>query len=148
MWTLLDWWAPWKKEPFLSWTCSEEEPLKFSGFQLPQFSKVRTSLLLVTTVTFFEKANRNICVGVLVTQWCPTLCDPMDCNQQGSSVHGVLQARILEWVAISFSGSSRNPGIEPGLPHCRHILYHLNHRGSLYIYILYIYTYIYGSHQK
>ena len=41
-------------------------------------------------------------VKVLVTQSCPTLCDPMDCNPPGSSVHGILQARVLEWVAISF----------------------------------------------
>ena len=34
---------------------------------------------------------------------CLTLCDPMDCNPPGSSVHGILQARILEWVASSFS---------------------------------------------
>ena len=34
---------------------------------------------------------------------CPTLCDPMDCSPPGFSVHGILQARILEWVAISFS---------------------------------------------
>ena len=39
---------------------------------------------------------------VLVTQSCPTLCDPMDCSPPGSSVHGILQARILERVAISF----------------------------------------------
>ena len=39
---------------------------------------------------------------VLVTQLCPTLCDPMDCSPPGSSVHGISQARILEWVAISF----------------------------------------------
>ena len=39
---------------------------------------------------------------VLVTQSCLTLCDPMDCSLAGSSVHGILQARILEWVAISF----------------------------------------------
>ena len=38
-----------------------------------------------------------------VAQLCPTLCDPMDCSLSGSSVHGLLQARILEWVAISFS---------------------------------------------
>ena len=38
-----------------------------------------------------------------VTQSCPTLCDPMDCSPPGSSVHGILQARMLEWVAISFS---------------------------------------------
>ena len=36
-------------------------------------------------------------------QSCPTLCDPMDCSSSGSSVHGILQARVLEWVAISFS---------------------------------------------
>ena len=34
---------------------------------------------------------------------CPTLCDPMDCSPEGSSIHEVLQARMLEWVAISFS---------------------------------------------
>ena len=39
-----------------------------------------------------------------VSQSCPTLCDPVDCSLPGSSVHGILQARILEWVAISFSG--------------------------------------------
>ena len=38
-----------------------------------------------------------------VTQWCSTLSDPMDCSPPGSSVHGIVQARILEWVAIAFS---------------------------------------------
>jgi len=46
---------------------------------------------------------------VLVTQSCPTLCDPVDHNPPGSSVHGILQARILEWVAISFSRESSQP---------------------------------------
>ena len=45
----------------------------------------------------------------LVTQLCPTLCDPMDCSPPGSSVHGIFQARILEWVAISFSRESSWP---------------------------------------
>ena len=44
-----------------------------------------------------------------VTQSCPTLCDPVDCSPPGSSVHGILQARILEWVAISFSRGSSRP---------------------------------------
>ena len=44
-----------------------------------------------------------------VTQSCPTLCDPMDCSSPGSSIHGILQARILEWVAISFSRGSSQP---------------------------------------
>ena len=45
----------------------------------------------------------------LVAQLCLTLCDPMDCSLPGSSVHGILQARILEWVAISFSRGSSRP---------------------------------------
>ena len=44
-------------------------------------------------------------VKVLVTWLCPTLCDPMDYSPPGSSVHGILQARILEWAAFS-RGSS------------------------------------------
>ena len=40
---------------------------------------------------------------------CPTLCDPMDCSLPGSSLHGILQANILEWVAISFSRGSSQP---------------------------------------
>ena len=38
-----------------------------------------------------------------VAQLCPTLSDPMDCSLPGSSVHGIFQARVLEWVAIAFS---------------------------------------------
>ena len=62
-----------------------------------------------------------VCVYVcmsLVTQSYPTLYDPMDCSLLGSFAHGILQARILEWVAISFSrGSSRSdPGIKPRSP--------------------------------
>ena len=41
-----------------------------------------------------------------VAQLCPTLCDPMDCSLSGSSVHGIFQARVLEWIAISFSRGS------------------------------------------
>ena len=47
---------------------------------------------------------------------CPTPCDPMDCSLPSSSVHEILQARILEWIAISFSRGSSDPGIEPGSP--------------------------------
>ena len=45
-------------------------------------------------------------VKVLVAQLCPTLWEPMDCGPPDSSVHGILQARILEWVAIPFSGGT------------------------------------------
>ena len=45
----------------------------------------------------------------VLTWWCLTLCDPMDCSPPGSSVHGILQARVLEWIAISFSRGSSWP---------------------------------------
>ena len=81
-----------------------------------------------------EGWGRRVDLGkVLVTQSCPTLCDPTDCSPPGSSVHGILQARILEWVAMPSSrGSSRpmyhllDPCIKhasPRLVHCRWILY-------------------------
>ena len=43
------------------------------------------------------------------SQSCPILCNPTDCNLRGSSVHGIFQARVLEWVAISFSRGSSQP---------------------------------------
>ena len=61
---------------------------------------------------------------VKVTQLCLTLCDPMD-----YTVHGIFQARILEWVAFPFSRES-SQGLNPVLPHCRRILYQLSHKGS------------------
>jgi len=48
-------------------------------------------------------------VKVLVAHSCLTLCNPMDCGLPGSSVHGTLQARVLKWVVISFSGGSSQP---------------------------------------
>ena len=58
-------------------------------------------------------------VKALVTQSCPTLCEHMDCSPSFSSVHGILQARILEWVAISFSRIFPTQGSNWDLPHCR-----------------------------
>ena len=54
----------------------------------------------------FSFQSQRTCV---VSQSCLTLCDPVDCNLPGSSIHGILQARILEWVAISFSKGSSRP---------------------------------------
>ena len=55
-------------------------------------------------------------VKVLVARLCPTVCDPMDCSPSGRSVHGVLQARVLEWVAIPFWGDLLDLGIKPSSP--------------------------------
>ena len=51
---------------------------------------------------------------VLVAQSCPTLCDPTDCSPPGSPVHGIFQAKVLEWVAFASPGGLLKPGIEPG----------------------------------
>ena len=48
-------------------------------------------------------------VKVKVAQSCPTLCNPMDCSLPGSSVHGILQVRLQEWVAVPFSRGSSQP---------------------------------------
>ena len=56
----------------------------------------------------------HMCLCVLVAQSCLTLWDSMNCSLPGSSVHGILQARILEWVTILFSREFPNPVIESG----------------------------------
>ena len=77
---------------------------------------------------------------VKVAQLRPTLCDPMDCSLPGSSVHGILQES--QW-RINLNGKNTGvgsclllqglfptQGLNPGLPHCRQILYHLRHQGN------------------
>ena len=65
-----------------------------------------------------------------VAQSYPSLCSPMDCSLPGSSVHGIFQARTLEWVAISFSSGSSRPRDRTWLPHCRQNLYFLSHAAA------------------
>ena len=64
-----------------------------------------------------KSVSRQKCV--LVIQLCPTLCFPMDCSLPGSSTHGILQARILEWAAIPFSRDLLDPGIKLRSPALR-----------------------------
>ena len=66
-------------------------------------------LYLLTYIRSQLFLNLNLSCCCLVTKSCQSLCDPMDCSPPGSSVHGILQARILEWVAISFSRGSSRP---------------------------------------
>ena len=66
-----------------------------------------------------------------VSQSCPTLCDPMDCSLPGSSVYGVFQARVLEWVDhFLLQGIFPTQGSNPGLLNYRKTLYCLSHQGS------------------
>ena len=76
----------------------------------------------------------GVCVCVCVCVSCSvvfTLCDTMNCSLPVSSIHAILQARILEWVAFPFSrGLFLTQGLNPGLLHYRQILYHLSHQGN------------------
>ena len=58
-----------------------------------------------------------LCVLCLISQSCSTLCDPMDHSLPGSSVHGILQARILEWVAMLSSMGSFQPRNQTQVSH-------------------------------
>ena len=68
-------------------------------------------ITLATCILYIQiKLAEDVCnVLCVVTQSCPTLCNPMDCSPPDPSVHGILQTRILEWVAISFSRGSSQP---------------------------------------
>ena len=71
---------------------------------------LKVGLSYVLTLSLF---NSQVCVYVLSCVW---LCDPMDCCLPGSSVLGIIQARILEWAAVSSSRNLPDPGIEPTSP--------------------------------
>ena len=76
--------------------------------------------------------------GSEVAQSCPTLCDPTDCSPPGSSVRGILQARVPEWVAIPFSRVSSQPR-DRTLVSCRQILYPLSYREVLTVVLLFFF---------
>ena len=69
-------------------------------------------------------------VKMKATQSCLILCDFMDCSLLASFVYGILQARILEWVAFPFSRGSSRPTDQTQISHIAHSLYHLSHQGS------------------
>ena len=80
-------------------------------------------------------------VKVRVTQLCLTLCSPVD-----YTVHGILQATTLLWVSFPFfRGSSQPQGQKPGVPHCRQILYQLNHKPTFSLSSFTFIKRLYGS---
>ena len=62
-------------------------------------------------------SNSGLILLAKLLQSCLPLCDPMDCNPPGSSIHGIVQARILEWLAISFSRGSSQPRNQTQVSH-------------------------------
>ena len=73
---------------------------------------------------FYSFIKAECMYACSVAQWCLTLWDSMDCSLPGSSVHGILQAITLEWVAISCFMGSFQPRANSCLLYCRQILYH------------------------
>ena len=70
----------------------------------------RTQLILFIYLSFDTiNFSTKVAVLCLVAQSCPTLCDSMNCSLPGSSVHGILQARTLEWDAMPSSSGSSQP---------------------------------------
>ena len=79
----------------------------------------------------FTPSSFGSAVLCLVAHSCPSLCDPMDCSLAGSSIHGDSPGKntgagccVLLWAIFPTQGSN------PGIPHCRQVLYHLRHQGS------------------
>ena len=101
------------------------QPVARNRHQMPWFPFLclifYIGLRLLNWLQYFPLKGKNILglsvdsscfIIVLVSQSCPTLSDHVDCIPPGSSVHGILQARILDWIAIPFSRGSSSPGIE------------------------------------
>ena len=79
-----------------------------------------------------SRCHLNATVLCLVTQSCTTLCDPMDCTLPSSSVHGDSPGKNIRLVCHALlQGIFPIQGSNPGLPHCRWILYHMSYRGSV-----------------
>ena len=104
--------------PSPSWPYMMDQVKKLKGVEMGAWPHLPVSPLSSTDkVTSCNPRPWSCCYCCSVAQSCPTLCSPVDCSLPGSSVHGISQARILEWVAMP---SSRDPGIEPlHLLHCR-----------------------------
>ena len=94
----------------------------------------------VSTPCFHCRGHGTLCENIVTKKWIPlppktckiyTRSDTVNYSLPGSFVHGILQARILEWAAISYSRGSTQPRSNPGLPHCRQIPYHLSHVGNI-----------------
>ena len=98
----------------------------FNSFYL----KIITYYLFIVELITDTKENVRVCVYAKSLQSCLTLCDPMDCSPPGSSVHGILQARILERVLCPPPGYLPDPGMEPATPALQTDSLPLSHWGS------------------
>ena len=94
-----------KKETFVSFVLTV-------GNATPGALEIFTCLILKPRIWVRWSYPYCVCVCAKLLQLCPALYDPMDCSPPGSSVHGILQAGILEWIAMPFPGDLSDPGIK------------------------------------
>ena len=121
----------WKSPLNWNWSYHSESTGSLSSNRQKKLGK--TFLIFFPLYVSLRKMKWKLVLFILLGQFKLgyTLCKPTDCSPPGSSVHGVLQAGILEWVAIPFSrGSSPAQWLNPAPPHCRQILYRPSHQGS------------------
>ena len=100
--------------------------LKVLSFVYTRSSMLRMLTLIRALFIFFSNdiiMYLSLFLFYLVTKLCPTLCNPIGYSPPGSMVHGISQARILEWVAIPSPGIFRTQGSNLSFLHCRQILY-------------------------
>ena len=118
----------------------------FGRWQAPRLQSVCAikNMLLgcVCVCVCMRRAGECLCMYMCVcTSWlvldfqsCPALCNPMDCSLPGSSLHGILQEKLLELGSHSLiQGIFPTQGSNPGLLHCRQILYYLSYREALWM---------------
>ena len=104
--------VPWPPQAKDSSHIPQSWPYSCSFYLIPHIrtGPLATYLLQLETHTSLPFSSHVWLVTCcLVSKLCPTLCNPSDCSPPGSSVHGILQARILEWVAVPFSRRSSQP---------------------------------------
>ena len=117
--------SAWYCSPFMDTTfhdnCSSAvNPLPFFNLiqppvtlPLPSQGSALRAVMTSPGAVYLRDPQVCLCMWAKSIQLCPTLCDPIDGSPAGPSVHGTLQARILEWVAVPSSKDIPDPGIEP-----------------------------------
>ena len=100
-------WLP----PVISWA-----PISISRYKGKSWQPALSQDIVLDLKQLRVGKKATLAMFVLVAQSCPTHWDPIDCSLPGSSVHGILQARILKWVAKSSPGDLPDPGTEPRYP--------------------------------
>ena len=101
---------------FLRWSRGEKEKVRDTLFFSPRFAALQWIACCKVQSTVFAGpfgwsflSSKGYLMWIEIAQSCPTLCNPMNCSLPRSSVHGIFQTRVLEWVAISFHMGSSQP---------------------------------------